>query len=267
MSYDTERLPDDGDLAPWLRWVATQGFDERGDVGDFSPYDRVRRLYEASQGEQRDRLDDAFAQLLTEEGSLARLVLEQVSRFRTSFLPRLFRVMEGRCGELSSRRDTSRTDGCSLLGAIVETASLMVKVTRPSVALAHELAAFERPEDRWPMTFFLALPGDIEGLLPRFPGIVARLDDEALFDFASSMVGNGSPWTDVVFEAIGRGPLDVRDRCVNAVRRVTERMEETRAELAALKLDDPEQQALVQAAVLRPNPWPEFASRLGVSSG
>ncbi len=262
--FEGHELPDDGDLVPLLRSVSTRGVVERGDVGDFSPFDWVARLYEADPG-WRDAVDDAYVTLLIAEDPLPRLVLDQLMRLTArSFLPRLYSAIEGRCAELSARVDTTRTDGRTLLGSMVEVAGLMPRMAHPSVALAHELAALRRPEDGWPISFRIALPGDVLGLLPRLDGVLTQLDDEQLVGFVRGMLGDGPPSTDVVFEAIGRGPTATRDRVVTAARRVTDQMKQSAGELAKLAFDDPDLQARVRAAAARPNPWPELAVRLGV---
>jgi hypothetical protein len=264
MRFESHELPDDGDLVPLLRQVATQGFDERGDVGDFSPFDWVARLYE-SHPEWRDRVDDAYVTLLTAEDPLPKFVLDQVKKMPVrSFLPRLYRAIEGRCAELAGRADTTRTDGRSLLGSIVHTAAMMGKSTHPSASLAHELAAFDRPEDGWPSTLQLALPGDVKGLLPRVLSVLKQLDDARLYELVNGMVADGPPWTDVVFDEIGRGPKDLRDRVARAVRRSTDEMEGARDAMSMMDFDDPEVQAYARAAASKPNPWPEYAARLRV---
>jgi hypothetical protein len=264
MQFESHDLPDDGDLVPLLRRVATQGFVERGDAGDFSPFDWVARLYEAYP-DWRDRVDDAYAKLLTAEDPLPKFVLDQVKKLPVrSFLPRLYSTIEGRCAELASRVDTTRTDGRSLLGSIVHTAAMMGKTVHPSVALADELAAFDRPEDGWPLSLQLALPGDVKGLLPRVISVLKQLDADQLYTFVNGMVADGPPWTDIVFEEIGRGPPDLRDRVARAVRRSTDEMEGARGAMAMMDFDDPEVQAYVRAAADKPNPWPEFAARLRV---
>lgn len=264
MRFESHELPDDGDLAPLLRQVATQGFVERGDVGDFSPLDWVARLYEAYP-EWRDRVDEAYATLLTAEDPIPTFVLDQVKKMPVrSFLPRLYRAIEGRCAELAARVDTTRTGGRSLLGSIVNTAAMMGKIVHPSVTLAHELAAIDRPEDGWPSSLRLALPSDVQGLLPRVTTALKQLDDDQLYDFVNGMVADGPPWTVVVFDEISRGPTDLRDRVARAVRRSTDEIEQARAAMAMMDLDDPEVQAYVGAAAEKPNDWPEYALRLGV---
>lgn len=264
MRFESHELPADGDLVPLLRQVASQGFVERGDVGDFSPFDWVARLYEAYP-EWRDRVDDAYATLLTAEDPLPKFVLDQVQKMPVrSFLPRLYSAIEGRCAELAARVDTTRTDGRSLLGSIVSTAAMMTNAAHPSVALAHELAAIGRPEDGWPSSLRLALPSDVRGLLPRVTTLLKQLGDEQLYDFVNGMVADGPPWTDVVFEEIGRGPTNVRDRVARAVRRSTDEMEEARGAMSMMDFDDPEVQGYVRAAAQKPNPWPEYAMRLGL---
>lgn len=266
MRYESHELPDDGDLVPLLRRIATQPFVEpRGDVGDFSPFDWLARLYGAYP-EWRDRVDDALATLLTAEDPLPKLVLEQIKKLPVrSFLPRLYRTIEGRCSELAARIDTTRTGGFSLLGSIVHTAAMMAKAAHPSKPLAHELAAIDRTEDGWPDSFRLALPGDVDGLLPRLIKVMQGLDDTQLAAFATEMVADGPPWTDVVLEEIGRAPPGLRDRVARAIRRFTDEQEVSRSALAMMEFpDDPEFQARVRAAAEKPNPWPEYAARLGV---
>jgi hypothetical protein len=51
-------------------------------------------------------------------------------------------------------------EGVLATETIVYAATIMVRTAHPSLALARELAAFERPEDGWPYTFLLALPGE-----------------------------------------------------------------------------------------------------------
>ncbi len=267
MRFESYELPDDGDLVPLLRSPATWGFVERGDAGDRSSFDWVGRLYEAHP-EWRDRVDTAFATLLTAADPLPRFVLDQVQKMPVrSFLPRLYGAIAGRCAELAARVDTTRTGGRSLLGSIVETAGLMGKCVHPSASLSHELAAFERIEDGWPVTLRLALPGDVPGLLPRVTAVLQRLADEQLYDFVNGMVADGPPWTDVVFEEIARGPTDVRDRVARAVRRSTDEIEEARSTMAMMTFDDPEVQAFVRASAEKPTPGPELARRLGVAAG
>jgi hypothetical protein len=267
MRFESHDLPDDGDLVPLLRQVAKQGFDERGDVGDFSPFDWVARLYEAHP-EWRDRVDDAYATLLTADDPLPKFVLDQVKKMPVrSFLPRLYKAIEGHTAQLAARADSTRTDGRSLLGSIVNTAAMMSRAASPSRALAHELAAITRPEDGWPSSLRLALPGDVQGLLPRVTSTLKQLDEAQLYDFVNGMVADGPPWTDVVFEAIGRGPKDVRDRVAHAVRRSTDEIEQARSAMSMMDFDGPEVQAYVNAARDKPNPWPEYAARLGVDTG
>jgi hypothetical protein len=93
------------------------------------------------------------------------------------------------------------------------------------------------------------------------------LDDAGLHVFVSGMIADGPPWTDVVFEDIARGPTPLRDRVVRSVREITDEMERSRGVLAAMEFpDDPEAEALCRAAVAKPNPWPEYAARLGVAA-
>jgi hypothetical protein len=267
MLFESHELPDDGNLVPLLKKASTQGFNERGDIGDFSPFDWVGRLYEAYP-DWRDRVDDAYVTLLTAEDPLPKLVLEQVTKLPVrSFLPRLYGFLEGRCAELATRTDTTRTDGRSLLGSIVHAAGTMGKVVTPSVTLAHELSTFDRPEHGWPLTLRLALPGDVDGLFPKVIDALQRLDEAGLYDLVNGMVADGPPWTDVIFEKIGRGPTELRDRVVRAVRRSTDEMEQARATMAMMDFDDPAVQAYVRAAAEKPNPWPAFAGRLGVDAG
>lgn len=48
------------------------------------------------------------------------------------------------------------------------------------------------------------------------------------------------------------------------VKRATDEMERSRSALAMMDVDDdPELQALVRSAAQKPNPWPEYAARLG----
>ena len=258
------RLGNDEDYVAWLRRLAREGVTERGDVGDFSPFDFVTKFYNTNP-ECRDRIDDAYATLIFAEDPLPRLVLEQAtSLVGHSFLPRLYREIEGRCAELAARVDTSRTDGRSLLGSVVATVAMLSKDARPSLALAHELASFDRPEDGWPTNLPIALAADVDGLFSKFEGVLRRVDDEQLHDVARAMISDGSPLTDVVFDKIRQGDPEIRDRVGRAVRRCTDHMETTRGELASLVLDDPELQARVRAAAAKPNPWPVLAQRLGV---
>lgn len=262
MLFESFDLPDTGDLAPTFREAAKQGVNERSDLGDQLPLDWVCRLY-ASFPDWRDRVDDAFAELLTAEDPLPKRVLDQVTKLPArSFLPRLYGVITGRCAELAARLDTTRTDGRSLLGSIVNAAATMQKAVQPSRALAHELAAMTRPEDGWPETLLLALPGDVDGLLPRLTPTLKQLDDAQLEGFARGMIADGSPWTDRVLEEIGRGPHDLRDRVATVVKAFTN---ESSAMSSMSFPDDPELQALMDAAAKKPNPWPQYAARLGVS--
>jgi hypothetical protein len=264
MTFDSNDLSADGDLVEVLKKAAKQGVVERGDLGDFSPFDWVSRLYKDSPA-WRDGVDDAFASLLFAESPLPALVLEQVSKLPVrSFLPRLYATIEGRCAELAARADTTRTDGRSVLGSIVATAGMMGKCVHPSVTLARELAAIDRPADGWPTSLRLALPGDVAGLLPRVITLLNQFDDHQLYEFINSALSDGPPWTDVVLDEIGRGSTELRDRVARAVRRSMDEMEQSRAAFAAMTFDDPELQALVHAGAARPNPWPEYAKRLGV---
>lgn len=94
--------------------------------------------------------------------------------------------------------------------------------------------------------------------------LLQQLDEEQLYGFVNGIVADGPPWTDVVFERIGKGPPDVRDRVAHAVRRSTDEMEAARAAFSSMDFDDPEVQAYVRAAAERANPWPAYAARLGV---
>ncbi len=267
MKFENHELPDDGDIAPYLAKISTQGYNQRGDLGDFSAFDWVNRLY-AADSEWRDRIDDAYATLLTAPDPLPRLVLDQVRQMPVrSFMPRILEVLEGHCAELAARADTTRTDGSSLLGSIVHTAAMLVKSARASKQLAHELVAFERPEDGWPRTFMLALPGDVDGLFPKFIETLQRLDEDLFYKIINIMVAEGPPWTTVVLEKLGRGPTALRERVISAVRRSTDAIEQTRSTVAAMSFDDPAIAAQMKAAVERPNPWPELAARLGVDVG
>ncbi|MBA3464318.1 MAG: hypothetical protein H0T46_30480 [Deltaproteobacteria bacterium] len=182
-----------------------------------------------------------------------------------SFLPRLYDAITGRCADLAARKDTTRTDNRSLLGSIVHAASTMQKTVRPSRAIAHELASMLRREDGWPDTFLLALPGDVQGLLPRVIAVLQGLDEADFKDFVHGMIADGPPWTDLVFEEIGRGPPDVRDRVAGVVHGWTEEAERQRSKMASISFpDDPALDALVRAAVAKKDRWPEYAARLGV---
>jgi hypothetical protein len=265
MRYVSYVLPVDGDLVPLLRETSTQGRNERSDLGDHLPWDWVCRLY-ADLPEWRDRVDDAFATLLTAEDPLPQRVLEQITKLPVrSFLPRLYDEISGRCAELGARVDTTRTDGRTLLGSIVNAASTMQKTVRPSNDLAHELASMTRPEDGWPDTFFLALPGDVSGLLQYVVPVLQRLDDEQFKGFVRGMVADGPPWTDTVFEEISRGPSHVRDKVATVVHAFTEELESQRKAMASMSFpDDPALEALVRAAAQKSDPWPQYAARLGV---
>ncbi len=266
MQFESHEIPDTGDLVSFLRRIGTQEWLEpRGDVGDRSPLDWVARLYNAH-AEWRDRIDDAYAVLLTAEDPLPYRVLQQVtSRHNGSYLPRLYGVIASKFTELAGRTDTTRTDGRTLLGSFVRAISTMQKTVRPPADLARKLAALDRAEDGFPYSFLIALPGDVNGLLPRVPSVLQRLDDTELEGFVGSMLADGPPWTDVVLEQIGRGPTALRDRVASFVRRATDALEKSRGDLAGLDVgDDPELQALVKAAAAKPSAWPAYAARLGV---
>lgn len=79
MRYESYDLPNDGNLVPLLREAAKHGVNERSDAGDFSSWDWIGRLY-ADYPEWRDRVDDAFATLLTAEDPLPKRVLDQLVR-------------------------------------------------------------------------------------------------------------------------------------------------------------------------------------------
>lgn len=266
MRFEAHDLPDDGDLLPLFRQIVKQPFVEpRGDVGDFSPFDWIGRLYK-EWPDWRNRVDDALAAALTAEEPLPQRALEQIAKLPVrSFLPRLFDAIAGRCAELAARRDSERTDGRSILGSIVHVAAVLSKTARPTIELARELAAIDRPQDGWPFSFLLALPGDVEGQLPRVLAVLKQLEGDEFKLFINGMMADGPPWTDVVFEEIARGPTELRDRVVGIVRAATDELERGRSVLAMMEFpDDPEAQALVRAAAQRPNPWPEYAARLGV---
>jgi hypothetical protein len=268
MQFESHALPADKNLVPLLRETAKQGRNERSDIGDFHPWDWVCRLY-AQSPDWRDSVDDAFATLLTAENPMPNLVLDQVSKLPVrSFLPRLFDVITGRCAELAAREDSTRTDNRSILGSIVHAAFTMPKAAPPSSALAHELASVSRREDGYPRSFLLALPGDVQGLLPRVVGVLQTLNEADFKVFVQQMVNDGPPWTDIVFDEIARGPRDVRDRVVDVVRNWTEQFERERTSMANMSFpDDPALEALLRAGAARKNPWPEYAARLGVDSG
>jgi hypothetical protein len=266
MRYESYDLPHDGNLVPLLREVATHGVNERSDAGDFSSWDWVCRLY-ADHPEWRDSVDDAFATLLTAEDPMPKRVLDQVTKLPVrSFLPRLYDAITGRCAELAARKDSTRTDDRSVLGSIVHAASSTQKPVRPSRTLAHELASMSRREDGWPNTFLLALPADVQAFLPRVISVLQGLDEPAFKDFVQGMVVDGPPWTDIVFEEIGRGPPDVRNRVASVVRSWTEEAERERSTLASMSFpDNPALEALVRAAAAKKDPWPDYAARLGVA--
>lgn len=267
MQFESYELPNDKNLVPLLREVATHGVNERSDIGDFFSWDWVCRLY-AQHPEWRDSVDDAFATLLTAEDPMPKLVLDQVTKLPVrSFLPRLFDVITGRCAELAARKDSTRTDDRSVLGSIVHAASTMPKTVWPSRALAHELASMTRREDGWPDTFLLALPGDVQGFLPRVTTILQSLDEADFKDFVHGMLADGPPWTDIVFDEIRRGPPDVRDRVARVVRSLTEEAERQRSMMATMSFpDNPALEARVRAAAAKKDPWPDYAARLGVAA-
>jgi hypothetical protein len=92
--------------------------------------------------------------------------------------------------------------------------------------------------------------------------------DASLRQFVQAMIADGPPWTDVVFDEIGRGPSDVRDRVASAARSITAELERSRSAFSMMDFpDDSELQAMVRASAEKPNPWLEYAARLGVDAG
>lgn len=265
MNFEGHDVPDHGDLAPFIReQILGRSIASMSDTGDFSTLEWVERLARQSEAMAK-RVADGYATLLEDDDPVVvSRIIDDGHRLPTDFASPLMRRIEEHSEALAQARDPSRFDGTTLLGTAIEALDRMGK--RPySQSLVRILGKISRPEDGWPTSLRMALSFDPYPHLPQLVSVVGKLDDEALAAFAGAMVAGGPPLTTIAFDAIGRGPLDVRQRFGAAVRAFVRQTEEAGRVLfqsGALAKLPPELHA--KAVAPRPDAWPEFAARLQI---
>lgn len=220
MLFEGRTIPDDGDLAPLLRAEALRPIDmPLGDEGDHRPLHWVRRLL-ATHPEITPRVTEAYLRLLRDpEPRVFLEVLEHLAAYPVHAVPQLYELIAEWGNKLRQVRDPDRTDGRSLLGTLVNTLRNMTHRGPPPMEAARLLAELQKPEDGWPTSLMLALPADLPGLVPRLLATLQALDDQELARFARGMALYGPPLADQGLEAIGQGPVPIRDRVAAALRK------------------------------------------------
>lgn len=220
MIFEGRDIPDDGDLAPLLRAEALGCNWEmpHGDEGDHRPLHWVRRLL-AAHPEITPRVTDAYLRLLRDPDPRVFLeVLEHLAAYPVDVVPQLYELIAEGGQKLRLVRDPERSDGRSLLGTLVNTLRNLIHRGPPPQEAARLLAELQNPEDGWPTSLMLALPADLTGLMPRFLATLQMLDDDQLARLARGMVLYGPPLVDQALEAIGQGPVPIRDRFAATLR-------------------------------------------------
>src|SRR5579859_2696810 len=168
MRFENREIPATGSLVPLLREQARQSFIlPPGEEGDQTPLDWVGRLM-ATDGSFVPRVREAYLELLLDpDPAVARVVLQQLPSFPVPLTRDLFDLIREHGSELAARPDISRTDGQSLLGAVIRVLAALRPSSVPAPDSVAALARIVRPEDGWPEAFFLALVGDLDAHLPQ----------------------------------------------------------------------------------------------------
>ena len=214
-------------------------------------------------------IEAAYAQLLADaDPDEVREVLAQAVEHpgSDSFERLLVDAIEHHADALRAKEDTTHSDR-SLLGAVVRTLSSLKSPPPVTPGASRVLGAIDAPADGWPNSLLLALVADFDAHSEKLIPALERLasDDEESDLFVSGMIASGPPLTTRGFEAIGKAPVDLRDRFAASVRALLTRSEEGRKLMissgAINKLP-----ADAQARLLAPrsDPWPDYATRLGV---
>ena len=249
--FEQREIPD-GNLSDCLRQSIRNYAAPRGDEGDFHPLDWVQRLVQAHP-ETAPRVAAAYFELLGDaDAGVICDVLEQVPSHPADLAPQLMEFMCRQAERLRARDDVYRTDR-TLLGACVTTLYDTLNCRRgPTLEAARLLATLDRPEDGWPRSFLLALAADSQAQLPRLIAAIGRMNDEQLGDFLASMV-NYRERMDDAFDAIGKGPPEIRLRAGREVRKFLHQVAASPSVNAAGRL------AFEQR-------WQGYARRLGVAA-
>ncbi|HXU70405.1 MAG TPA: hypothetical protein VN947_13805 [Polyangia bacterium] len=218
------------------------------------------------------RFEDAYLRLMKEaDPGVVRAILDQADQHPSQggFVHVLVSAIADSSTALSQSNDPLRTDGTTLLGATVRELNRLTS-HRASLTpkAASQLAKVDRFEDGWPESDLLLLAFDFGHYSGRLLPTLQRLssDEEALSLFASAMSNAGPPLSTDGFDLIGRAGGSVRDNFASVLRAFLSSAEQSRQLLLAsdrLKDLPPNvQQALLTP---RPDPWPDYASRLRVT--
>ena len=215
--FEQREIPD-GSLSDCLRQSIRSYAAPRGDEGDFHPLDWVQRLVQAHP-ETAPRVAAAYFELLDDaDAGVVCDVLEQVPSHPADLAPQLMDFLCRHVEDLRTRDDVYRSDR-TLLGVCVAALYASLRGDRmPTHEAARVLATLDRPEDGWPDSFLLALAADPGSQLPHLVPELQRMSPEQLESFVHRMEIFGPPLTTDAFDALARGPTDLRDRIAGILR-------------------------------------------------
>jgi hypothetical protein len=219
-----------------------------------------------------ERFQGAYLRLMNEaDPGVVRAILDQADQHpsQVGYVQLLVTAIADSSSALSQSNDPLRTDGTTLLGATVRELNRLTSHRAPlTPKAASQLARIDRFEDGWPESDLLLLAFDFSHYSDRLLPTLQRLssDEEALSLFASAMSNAGPPLSTDGFDLIGRTGGPVRDNFASVLRAFLSSAEQSRQLLLSSErfkdLPPKVQQAL---RTPRPDPWPKYASRLGVT--
>lgn len=268
IEYNGHEIPDDDDeLTELIRRDAHQTivWDYRDDKPP-SPIDWVSGLLQ-EHPELVARVEKSYAQLLAGADPIeVREILEQAASHPGNMMQLLADAVAQHADALRAAVD-STNDSRSVLGAVVEKLDSLANGARVPTSDASALASIDDPSDGWPTSFRLALTADFDANRSQLLSNLQRLetDDEALMAFVRGFIAAGSPLTDRGLEEIGKGPIELREKVAAAVKQFVADSQSARQTLLnspALAKYPPEIRQRLAAP--RPDPWPDYAARLGV---
>jgi hypothetical protein len=272
--YSGRQIPDDDDgLVDLIRREARRDVvEDRRDGRPESQLDWMSGMLTVH-SDVVPRVEAAYARLVSEaDPDIVRAILDQADHHpsRNGFVKLLVDAIGQSASVLKRKSDPLRTDGTTLLGATVRELNRRTNHRAPlSPAAVTELARVDRYEDGWPESELMLLAFDFDVFSSRLIPTVAQLlsDDEKLGLFVAAMANVGAPLTTKGFELLGRAGGELRDKFAARLRTFLSEAEHGRQQLIAsehFKTYSREIQRRLTAG--RDDPWPEYASRLGVES-
>ena len=216
------------------------------------------------------RFESAYLRLMRQaDPQIVRAILDQADQHPSheGFVRLLVEAIE-EADVLRNGDDPLRTDGTTLLGAAVRELDRLTNHRAPLTGeAASKLESIGRREDGWPESELLLLTWNFSQYASRLLATIHRLSaaEESLGLFAAAMSNAGPPLSTEGFDAIGRAGGPDRDRFAERLHAFLSEAEQSRQLLLnSERFKDLPANVQQRLRASRIDPWPEYASRLGV---